>query len=40
LSEEENTYDESLGRHRAFCRGCGEIKNDCSNDDGICGDCN
>jgi len=33
-------YDESQGRHRAYCRGCGEIKYDCSNDDGYCGDCN
>jgi len=33
-------YDESHGIHRGLCRGCHQMKNDCSNDDGYCGDCN
>lgn len=37
MSEE---WDESMGRHSGVCRGCHELKHDCSNDDGYCGDCN
>lgn len=32
-------FDESLCRYRGWCRGCKEMKNDLSGDNGICGDC-
>ncbi len=40
MNRDDPDYDESQGVHRAWCRGCKEIKVDCSNDDGYCGDCN
>jgi len=37
----EDDYDDpSQMRYRGFCRGCKEVKNDLSGDDGYCGDCN
>ena len=37
---EEEDWDISQGVHSGICRGCGQHKNDLSNDDGWCGDCN
>ena len=32
-------YDEALCRYRGYCRGCKQVKNHLSGDNGICGDC-
>ena len=36
----ESADDPAKHRYRGKCRGCKEIKNDISGDDGYCGDCN
>ena len=39
-SDKGDDIDPAQCRYRGKCRGCKEIKNDLSGDDGYCGDCN
>lgn len=40
INESDEEWDESMGRHSGYCRGCKQMQPDLSNDDGYCGDCN